>query len=276
MKIEHEEILHSTAVPFKAFTFRSHDLSRIIPNHWHQSTEILFVLKGKLKVKLSDRTNIISAHEFIIINPNTVHSTQSITKNYVLCLQIPFSFMSSITNNKFQKEFNFDPNIHQFREITQLHQDVSKLALFTEKEDNSIQNSLSIYIFGLTILKNLLFKLSTKKNKSNEFNIDFSNEFIGLIANHYNESLHLSDIAQYFGYSDSYCSRLIKKNFGYSFSDYLTSVRIEKAIDIALLEHPNLELLAEKVGFKSYRNLYNGFIKNYGCPPLEIIKRFGK
>ena len=184
--------------------------------------------------------------------------------------------MSSITNNKFQKEFNFDPNIHQFREITQLHQDVSKLALFTEKEDNSIQNSLSIYIFGLTILKNLLFKLSTKKNKSNEFNIDFSNEFIGLIANHYNESLHLSDIAQYFGYSDSYCSRLIKKNFGYSFSDYLTSVRIEKAIDIALLEHPNLELLAEKVGFKSYRNLYNGFIKNYGCPPLEIIKRFGK
>lgn len=276
MKIEHEEILHSTAIPFKAFTFKSKDLSRIIPSHWHQSTEMLFVLKGKLKVKLSGQTNIVSENEFIIINPNTIHSTQSITKNYVLRIQFPFPFMRSITNNGFQKEFNFDPHVHQFKEITQLHQIVLKLTLFTEKEDTDIQNSLSIYIIGLIILKKLLFKLCTKINKTNEVNVDFLNKFIGLIANHYNEDLHLSDIAQYFGYSDSYCSRLIKKNFGYSFSDYLTSVRIEKAIDLAVLEHPNLEFLAEKVGFKSYRNLYNGFMKNYGCPPLETIKKFIK
>ena len=95
-----------------------------------------------------------------------------------------------------------------------------------------------------------------------------------MIANHYSENLCLTDVAQYFGYSNSYCSRLIKKNFGYSFSDYLISVKIKKALDLAIMEHLNLEELAENVGFKSYRNLYNGFKKIYGCSPIEIIERF--
>lgn len=41
--ISHEYIQNNPQLPFKLFTFHAHNLARVIPLHWHQSTEFYIV-----------------------------------------------------------------------------------------------------------------------------------------------------------------------------------------------------------------------------------------
>ena len=80
-------------------------------------------------------------------------------------------------------------------------------------------------------------------------------------------------VADHFGYSVAYCSRKKKKNLDHSFSDYLTSLRLEQSLRLSLQSNLNIEKIAEKSGFKCYRNLYNAFKKVYNCTPEEAFNQ---
>ena len=104
-------------------------------------------------------------------------------------------------------------------------------------------------------------------------NIPFLNEFIDFVSKHYTENISLHMVADHFGYSVAYCSRLIRKNLDHSFSDYLTSLRLEQSLRLSLQSNLNIEKIAEKSGFKCYRNLYNAFKKVYNCTPEEAFNQ---
>jgi len=90
-----------------------------------------------------------------------------------------------------------------------------------------------------------------------------------ILNNYYREDISLLDAAEYVNLSPQHLSRLFKKEMGITFVDYLTQVRIEKAIE--LFDDDNLKMyeIAEKIGYATQHYFSSVFKKVLGVSPVE-------
>ena len=93
------------------------------------------------------------------------------------------------------------------------------------------------------------------------------------IDNHYNKGdISLEKVAEGIPISPTYLSRLLKQEIGVSFIEYLTQVRIRKAIQ--LMNDPAMKIyeIAECVGYNSQHYFCNVFKKLLSMSPEEYRK----
>ena len=90
---------------------------------------------------------------------------------------------------------------------------------------------------------------------------------------HYGEpELTLEQVANAVQVSPGYLSRLLKRETGFSFVDYLTRVRINKAV--LLMGDPSVKVyeVAEAVGYQSQHYFSRAFKRVFGRSPVEYRK----
>ncbi len=90
--------------------------------------------------------------------------------------------------------------------------------------------------------------------------------------NYYQSELSLSDVAEGVQVSPTYLSKQLKRELGASFIDYLTEVRINKAIHF--MNDPAIKVyeIAEMVGYSSQHYFSNTFKKITGSSPIMYRK----
>jgi two-component system response regulator YesN len=93
------------------------------------------------------------------------------------------------------------------------------------------------------------------------------NRILEYVKAHFNTRLLLSDLAEQFAFSKNYICLLFRKYAGTTFSNYITTIKIEKAKQ--LLEHTNmsLQLIAEETGFMDVYYFSRVFKSSSGLPP---------
>lgn len=94
------------------------------------------------------------------------------------------------------------------------------------------------------------------------------------IETHYHkEELSLQDVAENIQISPTYLSRLLKTEIGVSFIEYLTYVRVQKAMQ--LINDPSVKMyeVAEQVGYSNQHYFSTAFKKVVGMSPVEYRKR---
>ncbi|MCP0888089.1 AraC family transcriptional regulator [Ligilactobacillus sp. WILCCON 0076] len=269
MQINHEIINLKDYFPFKIFDFHAKDLTRRVPFHWHQSTELLFCLEGSLNIELVNQKFHLTPNNAMIINPNVVHSTFSSEHNWILCLQLPLSFLQSLTFGKYNQSFVFNLNtLNKHENTSNLIAHLKRLTSILDIENKAISDNIDIYSVTLDIISYLTkyFQKPIQANSNND-GLKFINLFIQFINQNYMNDITLHDVAHYFSYSDTYCSKLIKANLGMNFKNFLISVRLNQAIQLMLLDKQSFTVIAEKCGFESYRNFYNSFTATYHTSP---------
>ena len=62
------------------------------PTHWHNSTEIIYVLEGSINISIDTDSFTLKENEVEIINPDECHSFSSENDNKVLIFQIDPDF----------------------------------------------------------------------------------------------------------------------------------------------------------------------------------------
>lgn len=115
------------------------------------------------------------------------------------------------------------------------------------------------------VYKSLCNRLIDKSKKTNV--IIEAQKYIN--RNYNNEYLSISEIANSLGVSQTYLSRMFKREMGSTFSQYLTNVRIKNAI--ILMRDPYLELyeIAELIGYSTQHYFSNVFKKHIGISPKD-------
>jgi Response regulator containing CheY-like receiver domain and AraC-type DNA-binding domain len=85
-------------------------------------------------------------------------------------------------------------------------------------------------------------------------------------------NLSLQEVADQVRVSPTYLSKLLKKEIGSSFIDYLTEVRIKQAV--LFMNDPSYKVyeIAEKVGYNSQHYFSNAFKKITGVSPMSYRK----
>ena len=224
--------------------------------HYHDSFELVYLINGKSKVHVGNKTFPFEAGDIFIVNSQQVHFYENPPEDK-LALIVVFG-------NKY---------MHSFK---QLHQGKPFPSLLTNKEYNDEIYSLLLTWLGFddkTFLSDCAFAnlLLDKIIKLYGFgNLDeqdpihtLATKFINYINDHYAEPLTLEDTAQKFGYSKEYFSKLFKRTVGVNFLSFVNAIRAQKAVEMMndpLKKHSTQEICAA-CGFNNVVSLYRNLKK---------------
>lgn len=91
---------------------------------------------------------------------------------------------------------------------------------------------------------------------------------------HYTESVRLSDVAAHLHLCEKQVLRVIKKEYGCSFSEYVHQKRLSVAS--MMLKHTDMSVskIARRVGFETDNYFYRVFKKKYGETPSEYRNHY--
>jgi two-component system, response regulator YesN len=127
-------------------------------------------------------------------------------------------------------------------------------------------------IAGDESLSNLYADLSEELSRRGNFGT-----FVLMAQNymerHYREpDLSLEKVSAELELSSGYLSRLMKQEMGLSFVDFLTRLRVQKAVQF--MGDPGVKIfeIAEKVGYRDQHYFSRAFKKVLGVPPVEYRK----
>ena len=90
------------------------------------------------------------------------------------------------------------------------------------------------------------------------------------------EDIHLSDVANYFGMSESIFSRFFKRNTGHGFVHYLNRMRINLACDLLAQTDKPITSICFETGFNNISNFNRQFRKLCGLAPSEYRRQAGR
>lgn len=99
---------------------------------------------------------------------------------------------------------------------------------------------------------------------------DGLSKIVEYINNHYTEELSLKMFARELYLSEGYLSKRLKDIFGMSYSEYITFLRIEKAVELLKSGEYKVVDVAKMVGYSDYRYFSKVFKKQLGILPSEI------
>lgn len=107
------------------------------------------------------------------------------------------------------------------------------------------------------------------QNSKRDYAQEIINSIHTYISAHYSDEITLSSIAQVVHLSPYYISKLFKKTTGENFIDYLTSVRMERAMELLTSPEVRIYDVAEQVGYKSTKHFSQVFRNYTGKTPSE-------
>ena len=92
------------------------------------------------------------------------------------------------------------------------------------------------------------------------------------IKEHYTENITLTGLAEKYSISVSYLSELLKEYLQLSFSEYISSKRIQKAKELLADDSLSIEQIADQTGYNDYFYFTKVFKKNTGISPSKYRK----
>lgn len=95
---------------------------------------------------------------------------------------------------------------------------------------------------------------------------------INEIQENYTGVISLSGLAEKYGVSSGYLSAQLKQELGLSFSEYITSKRIQRAKELLRDETLSVEVIAEMTGYNDYFYFTKVFKKTTGISPSKYRK----
>ncbi|SCY08318.1 Helix-turn-helix domain-containing protein [Lachnospiraceae bacterium XPB1003] len=112
-----------------------------------------------------------------------------------------------------------------------------------------------------------------KTEKSDEPSFDrVIDNVISEIREHYTEDISLTSLATKYNLSMARLSEMIKENLKVNFSDYIASLRIQRAKELLRDESISIQEIAEIVGYNDYFYFTKVFKKVEGISPSKYRK----
>lgn len=262
-------------LPFRMFYFGKSEQRTKNAKRWHKEyVEVFYVRQGRLTFFIHERRCFLQNGEVMVINLNEAYSVTAESESEVLVIQIPIIFLKGY--RKKEEEFFFK---NQCREaeicIGAL---LEEMADIFEKKEFAYELEAQAKFYQL--LHRLLLEYGVVEKRSGEGNYFSGQGRLGEILNYmqenYAEEITLESLAEEFGFSAVYLSKMFKKYGNMNFKQYLQKIRLEHAYHDLLNSNRNIGEIALKNGFPSAKSLTTAFKQYYYCLPSDYRKNEGE
>ena len=201
------------------------------------------------------------------VNSNEVHSVDSPLPNETIVLQIPLELFEDYFTGEQFIWFTHEPGKRDER-FMELMRELYRI--YEEKTCGYDMKMMSVFYDILYYLVKDYRLPETgqdyvRKNKT----LDRLSGITSYMKENYRNSLSLEKVAEKFGYSPTYLSRMFQKYAGITFKDHVQNIRLGHALkDLENGEYSITET-AIRNGFSGSKALARAFRKKYGMLPSE-------
>lgn len=252
--------------------------------HQHNYFEINYVITGHGKFLFENEERVMQAGEICVIAPSSRHDFQINDESIVFSICIRqstfnttfFSLMSGndLLSHFFRITLQGDLNSNYLLFFTKEHLLLKRLIRRMIIETNlhdSYGNTCCINyanLFFATILRNYS---DTIQFYDYQMGTDFS--LVLQYIQHNYRTLTLASLADLFHYSKSHLCAQIKQNTGYTFTELITSLRMDKAVTYLVNTDLKISEIAEQVGYNSADHFSRVFRSIYKVSPANYRKQ---
>ena len=283
MRTKYEQLPHGTdKFPVAIFSEATYGA---LPHH-HKEYEILYLAKGKMRFGIDNYEHTISEGDVIFIEPYTSHSFAPDGKDFHYYALLFDPAILGEKNDPARESFESV----RFNRYVSLSGDIlSRIpALFKANSERIFGREILMKLFIYSIINHLIathqFSATGSLKPAQDgcsHAVSAATEYIGL---NYREQIKIEDIISLVKYSQSHFMRLFKKETGYSITEYINHVRVEKACLDLMYSQKSLTEIAINNGFSTpqyFSKVFSGIMnttpsrfrigaKSLIAPPIDI------
>lgn len=248
-------------------------------NHFHPYYEIYYLLEGERFYFIKDRTYPIKKGGLVFIGKYDLHKTADtgVADHERILIQFDDSFLASFTNPLVLAPFH---KTSKRLLLTVQEQSRVETILFQmlEEYENRLpgwESYLKASLVKLLIGNERLFQ------EESIVNFEYASplhrkisEVVEYINVNYGEEINLSSLSRTFYISPYYLSRKFKEVTGFSFLEYVNSVRIKEAQTLLRQTDEQIIRIAELTGFDNISHFGRVFKQMMKISPTEYRKSF--
>lgn len=273
---------------------------REYPIHTHLHMEIIYVLEGSLSIKVGVSNYTLSAGEFTIINPFELHGLYCTDEpNRICLLEISTQFYDPCQEGTiFVSDYNLyrDGAKDDFPKIEEVLRKIFHLHLSAMLAEDNPDGYLPVYSnafneeYEKILLRTLInyfelhftseyFLLSDHKEntlRDNFVQADRLKNILSYFYENYPRKIQLQDVADHTYVNRYHISHLVKSGIGFTFSELLQHIRIEKAEVYLLGTDLPISQIVFELGFSSYRYFNQHFKSLFQMTPNAYRQKYQK
>ena len=273
MEFKHELVLPNSDLPFRMFIFEGQNGNYQVVKHWHNTVEIFLVLEGNIDFYLNSQYYSLSKGQFILVNSNEIHSIEAPKENYTIVLQIPQEALEEYRNDEY---LLFKST--RYEKDSELIDLIQKMYDVYSKKEYGYELEVKSFYFKLL---HILIKKYKEKNVDKERiiqnrQLEKLSKITNYIQENYNKNISLEGVAEVFGFSPTYLSRIFQKYASINYKTYLLNVRVEYGFKELVNTDLSINEIAENNGFPDSRSFAKAFSKRYGVLPSTYRKEIRK
>ncbi|MBE6063679.1 MAG: helix-turn-helix domain-containing protein [Clostridium butyricum] len=278
MRFYKEKVEINSLMPAKIYFGNTKGANTHYPMHWHNNIEIILVLSGEIKARVSNMEYVVHSGEILFVNSNELHETESNNKNEIEAITVLLSY-------EFMKQYY--PNIDSYyfelqgRELesASINALMIECAELCKKKGEIYELKVSILLMELCRI--LIEKCKVKRDKKNivlqeEKSIENVKKAIAYMEENYELNICLNDIANEIGMAPTYFERFFKKNTGETFYSYLNKIRLYYSYKELMNTELSITEIALNNGFANVKSFIEVFKKAYHMTPGKYRNNFLK
>ncbi|MFJ7975782.1 helix-turn-helix domain-containing protein [Peribacillus sp. NPDC096379] len=269
------EVINTKDLPVHIFLHHV----EFVNKHWHDSIELLFVLKGQVTVWVQNNQYNLTEKDIMLINANDIHSLQSMEDNLLIALQIPVSLLEVHIKELEKIVFNcksFQHDIDKQSEFDKLRSLIAQMMWAVNKEENGFMLQIQALFYQLLhLLTTQYMETSNTKQSLSDKYITRLLRITNYVKENFRQKLSLKELSEREFLSVPYLSKFIKDYLGMTFLEYVDSVRLEHAVtDLQRTDLPIIQIAIEN-GFPNVKSFNRVFKDVYKLTPGEFRGRMG-
>lgn len=252
-------------------------LSHHMPDsHFHHTYELYYLMSGEREFFINDRTLVIGEGDIVIIAPHVLHRTTNAVRPKHERLII------NMHEQRIRMADTVSPSVLQplkeheyliFKTTPQLRALVDPLARAMIHELREAEPGFELYAQALAVQLIVLCCRHVRQHSPEPAAYptpmhERVSEIVRYMNIHYMNPLSLQLLADRFYISPYYLSRSFKQATGFTFVEYLNSLRVKEAMKLLVNSSMKVNDISRKVGFGSVTHFGRVFRMITGHPPL--------
>lgn len=240
--------------------------------HYHKDYELYYLAKGTTMYLIDDNFYHIKEGVFVIIPPNTLHNTDSLSCKHIE--RFLFGFSLKLFNSKLSCIVD-DLCSKKVLSLSPTRMEQAVILMEKIELENIEQSETSDYLIDLYLQELLiyLYKYGQEykvKKTNTETLIDSITQYIK--AN-FADELTLKKLGKHFSISPSHLSRIFKETTGVGINEYIIFTRIDNASKLLKTTSLPITKIAFRCGFND-SNYFSTIFKKYkGTSPLKYANK---
>ena len=253
--------------------------SREIPIsfHRHDYLELIFVFRGTVISKSREEIVLMKTGDIWISNFHQEHSMVC-SDGEVTLINICLSkellrtdlYQHFLSEKHIISEFLENPD-HVFLYFPAKHHKMTdqilEVLLTTLNNDKVAETSIQAFV--LFLLSELSINPEYKFDVIDRRMVDI----LAFMEEHY-QNVSIKSMAKYFGYTENYLTRFIKKQSGQNASKLIMDIKFSKACELLIDTDLTIDMISEAVGYQSMAYFYRFFKNYYGITPRQYRERY--